>query len=81
MIATMTHSMLLHCCGYNDLILKLQMVKKWANPGNFSYIFGLFNQTMQFLQQINVKKCQAIQYMAPGFEPTTSQTRLVSHNH
>ena len=31
--------------------------KKWANPGLFSFIFGLFKQTIQFLQQINVKKC------------------------
>ena len=30
---------------------------KWANPGLFSFIFGLFEQTsIQFLQQINVKK-------------------------
>ena len=26
-------------------------------PTSFSFIFGLFKQTIQFLQQINVKKC------------------------
>ena len=26
-------------------------------PASFSFIFGLFKQTIQFLQQINVKKC------------------------
>ena len=30
---------------------------KWANHGLFLFIFGLFKQTIQFLQQINVKKC------------------------
>ena len=31
--------------------------KKRANPGLFRFIFGLFKQTIQFLQQINVKTC------------------------
>ena len=31
--------------------------KKWANPGFFFVYFGLFKQTIQFLQQIKVKKC------------------------
>ena len=26
-------------------------------PASLSFIFGLFNQAIQFLQQINVKKC------------------------
>ena len=26
-------------------------------PASFLFIFGLFKQTLQFLQQINVKKC------------------------
>ena len=30
--------------------------KKWAITGLFLFIFGLFKQTIQFLQQINVKK-------------------------
>ena len=28
-----------------------------GQPGLFLFIFGLFKQTIQFLQQINVKKC------------------------
>ena len=35
------------------------LVKKWANPGPFSFIFGVFKQTIQFCQQFNVKKCHA----------------------
>ena len=36
----------------------------------FRLFFGLFKQTKQFFQQINVKNVQvSIQYMAPGFEP------------
>ena len=31
--------------------------KKWANPGVFFIYFSLFRHTLQFLQQINVKKC------------------------
>ena len=36
------------------------------------FIFGLFKQTINFLQQINVNNVMSIQYMVPGFEPTTS---------
>ena len=32
-------------------------LKKWAFPGLFSFIFSLFKQTTQFLQQINANKC------------------------
>ena len=31
--------------------------KKWANPGLFLVYFRLFKQTLEFLQQIYVKKC------------------------
>ena len=47
--------------------------KKWANPASFSFIFGLFKQTIQFLQQINVKNVVSIQNAALGFKPTTSR--------
>ena len=39
-------------CHFNILFFK-----KWANPGLFFVYFHLFKQTLQFLQQINVKKC------------------------
>ena len=29
----------------------------WPTPASFSFIVGLFKQTTQFLQQINVKIC------------------------
>ena len=53
----------------------------WVNPGLFLFIFSLFKQTKQFLQQINVKNVMSIQFTVTGFEPTTSQTLIVSHNH
>ena len=31
--------------------------KNGPTPASFSFIFGLFKQTIQFLQQIYVKKC------------------------
>ena len=31
--------------------------KNGPTSASFSFIFGLFKQTIQFLQQINVKKC------------------------
>ena len=40
----------------------------------FSFIFGLFKQTVQFLLQTNVKYVMSIQYTAPGFEPMTFST-------
>ena len=39
-------------------------------PASFLFIFALFKQTIQFLQQMNVKYVMSIQYPAPGFEPT-----------
>ena len=38
----------------------LSFFKKWANPGLFSFIFGLFKQTLIFLQQIDVKKVHPV---------------------
>ena len=55
-------------------------LKKWANPGLFLIYFRSFQTnknfeqtSLQFLQQINVKKCHSIQFSAPGFEPSTFQ--------
>ena len=47
---------------------------KRANPAYFLFISSLFKQAIQFLQQINVKIVRSIQYLAPGFEPTTFGT-------
>ena len=55
--------------------------KNGPSPASFSVLFGLFKQTIQFLQQINVKNVQiSIQHMLPGFKPTTYQTWVVTHN-
>ena len=40
---------------YADQLPKL--FKNGPTPTSFSFIFGLFKQTIQFLQQIKVKKC------------------------
>ena len=45
---------------------------KWAIHGLFFIYFRLFKPTLQFLQQICIKK--SIQYMLLGFEPTTFRT-------
>ena len=42
------------------LALKLILKKKWANPSLFLHIFSLFKQTIQFLQQINVKNVHPV---------------------
>ena len=49
-------------------------IKNGPTTASFSFIFGLFKQTIQFLQQINVKNVMFIQYPAPGFEPMTFGT-------
>ena len=36
---------------------KIFFLKNWPTPASFSFIFILFKQTIQFLEQINVKKC------------------------
>ena len=38
-------------------LTSLTFFKKWANPGLFFVYFRSFQTTIQFLQQINVKKC------------------------
>ena len=43
-----------------------------GTPASFLIILGLFKQTKQSVQQINVKNVKmSIQYTAPGFEHTT----------
>ena len=40
-----------------ELLSKGVFSKNGPTPASFSFIFGLFKQTIQFLQQINVIKC------------------------
>ena len=53
----------------------MQFFKKWANPGLFLFIFSLFKQTIQLLQQFNVKNAVSILYIARGFEPMASKNK------
>ena len=54
-----------------------------GQPQSYFRLFLFFsNKQYIFLQQINVKYVQmSIQYTAPGFEPTTFQLWVVTHNH
>ena len=63
--------------GENISISSVQLLDyflNWTNPASFSFIFGLFKQTIKFSQQINMKIVISSKYMAPGFEHMTSQT-------
>ena len=52
-------------------ILQVHFLKKWANPSLFFINFCLFKQTLQFLQQIKVKKCpSSIQRRDSNFQPS-----------
>ena len=43
----------LHVGGYSRFV----EVSDGTNPASFLFIFGLFKQKIQFLQQLNVNKC------------------------
>ena len=52
-------------CGHTDAsqferMLFSFFLKKWPTPASFSFIFGHFKQTLQFLQQINVKNVHLV---------------------
>ena len=60
------------------MIQTRQVNKHLTSPACLSFIFGLFKQTLQLLQQYNVK---SIQYLVMGFKHTTTLTQASSHNH
>ena len=73
------------CYSGNGLLLTVQdrtkcleihnnFLKNWAILCLFFVYFRLFKQSLQFLQQINVKNVMTIQHTALGFEPTTFGT-------
>ena len=47
--------------------------KNWPTPASFSFIFGLFKQTLQFFTT-NICEKMSIQFTVPGFKPTTFST-------
>ena len=57
--------------------------QKMGRPQPLFRLFSVFSNKhqIQFLQQINVEKCNSIQYSAPAFEPTTFRTWVITHNH
>ena len=64
-----------------SLILILSsFIKKWPNPGHFLFIFGLFKQTIQFLQQINVKKCSNIHLVYSAGIQTPNLLNMSRHS-
>ena len=56
---------------------------KWAKPGLFFLYFLSFQTNNRFYYKKSMCKNvqMSIQYTAPGFEPTTFQTWVVTHNH
>ena len=58
-------------------------LKKRANPGLFFVYFRSFSNKhyYNFYNRLMWKNVMSIQYMAPGFEPTTFATWVSSQNH
>ena len=54
---------------------------KWVNSGIFLVYFRSFQTNNTIFVTNQCEFFMYIQYMAQGFKPTTSQTRVVSHNH
>ena len=54
--------------------LNLKLLKMGQTRPIFRLFLVFFKQTIQFLQQMNVKNVMSIQYPAPGFEPMTFGT-------
>ena len=48
-------------------------LKNGATPASFSFIFGLFKQTLQ-IYTTNKSEKMSIQSTVPGYEPTTFGT-------
>ena len=57
----------------------LFLKKNRPTPASFSFIFGLFKQTLQIFNT-NICEKMSIQYTVLGFEPTTFGTWVSSHN-
>ena len=60
--------------GFNSFL------KNGPTPASFSFIFGLFKQTLQIFTK-NICEKNPIKYTVPGYKPTTFETWVSSHNH
>ena len=47
----------------------LSFLKNGPTPASFLFIFGLYKQTIQILQQVNVKKCNVHPVPIPHWDP------------
>ena len=65
-----SHASMLLYWKRNRVNEKYLLILSYVKMGSFSFIFGLFKQTIQFLQQFNVKNVHPLSG-AGGFEPTT----------
>ena len=55
--------------------------KNGPTPASFLFISVFSNKQYNFYNKSMWKNVKSIQYMALGFEPMTSRTWVVSHNH
>ena len=55
-------------------------LKKWANPDLFYCLFSVFTNKHHYKFNNKLMWKMSIQYMVPGFKPTTFGT-VSSHNH
>ena len=54
------------------------MLLKMVQPASFSFIFGLFKQTIIFLQQINVKCPSSIRYRDSNPRPLDRESTPIT---
>ena len=61
----------------------IQKSLEMGQPGLFFVYFRCFQTNIKynFYNKSMWKNVNSIQYTAPGFEPTTSQSWVISHNH
>ena len=67
----------LHCCCMENVM----NILSFSKIASFSFIFGLFKQINITIFTTNQCEVMSIQYLVLWIEPTTSWTRVVSHNH
>ena len=57
------------------------IIFKWAIPGLFWLIFGLFQININTIFTTNQSEKMSMQYTGLGFEPTTLRLQVSSHNY
>ena len=80
---------ILHYCFFKNVLFSAIFCQNLAIPSLFLSKMGHLRPLFPYFSLFNsfwiiaTNKCEkmSIQYGAQGFEPTTSQTRVVTHNH